>query len=1200
MLTWADIKKNKIYHNKTSEEKEEVRDKYIENVLIPNKVSEKTIRRFRDITDNEIEPLPNWKERVEEWDYKYNPDIIKSFFNRFYIPKALRAQLGREKYTWSNVKKTDVYRNAPRVVDKKYVRKIFLEEIQSDLKKIVKQNKDVRDGVVPLGTEEDRIESLTKELVNEINKRDPELSDNWENIQLIHNFMEQSGARSPEFAKALSIHIDKLDTTIPKKIKGNEWAIIKYLKSDNKDELVLDKDWDLPESWHDESEKVKNIHRKKLVKAEYQEGVESSLLDDPIFNMVIGGGLGRMGLKGLKAVTGYAKGAFDDLLFGLPSLAKGAAKGAKKFVTGKPALESVEQLPKEVIREKGVVPHIEKPYIEPKPLPEARKPGEVPRVQPAPAPQYSAEKNLTGEFARKRAELYGEKSLYEEADVPPLSQKKLKQEARTILDTDKEKALQIVRTEDSPLSIKIADEMLDDTVDQYRETGDVGVLEKIQEITGLASARTKYAGQIIKAADRNILKTKEAGQADRNILKTPIDFIKFMGKEISKFNKLAGRKLFKRFKELPQLTTNEIGQIIKKIDEINLIKDTKKRDIALTKYTRELTNRIPFPMVYRITSFRKSMLLTGPKGIATDVTSNLSHAVDMYLSKVCGATVDNIRSLVTRGERTMAMPKFKEIKNYFAGVKEGIRHGYLSQSLGFEKWDYMRTSYGKGKLAKALEETEQSVFKLRGYIDYPFYKGMEAASIISHARVEAVNLAKKNKLTGLKKTKFVNEHIEEVSRNVPDHIALMAKRDAEMATFRTETDLGKVIRGLLKRKDISKRVNVLGEFVTPFTRTMPSLVSQTAELATGIPHAVIKVFSDAIAKQTFDAAAFAKKMGKGMVGAGAFALGAELQRRGKINVEPAKSEGESALMKTARYAFGMVETDAGYMPLYPLGPLGILIQVGAMYQHYLNETGSFADGVYGALTKGTKLLTQSAYIQTVKNLIETGTGDISPEKFVGRSIQSFVPSIITETAQTIDPKKRRIEGAVEALQSGVPFLREQLEPQVGITGEEIESGELSLNKFFNPLRIIPKSKSPVIKEMLRLRQEGYNTAPSFVGDKKGYDILTQEENTAIWKKQGKYVKKIADAVIDTKEYQAQKDLLKAFTLKNLTKLSHGLAYAEIIQLKLKKIKKPETVEMLVSEIEQLNELHEQMIWELLDSGVISSPKLLRDIRDESN
>ena len=771
--------------------------------------------------------------------------------------------------------------------------------------------------------------------------------------------------------------------------------------------------------------------------------------------------------------------------------------------------------------------------------------------------------------------------------MPPLSQEKLKQEAEALVKTDRGKALEVVETEDSPLAIKVADKLIDDSIIQYRQTGNAETLKEIQKIVGITSARTKYAGQIIKAADRNTLRT-------------PNDYIRFMGKEIDKYNRLQGRGMFKRLGKLPKLSPDEIGDIIKKIDAINLIKNEKTRSIALAKYTKELSRKFPFPLTYKITALRKAGLLSGPRGIATDITSNLSHAVGLFYGQAASGFTDSVRSLVTKSERIMAMPRFKEIKNYIAGFGKGIKEGYRSHSLGYEKWDHMSVNFGKGEVARMAEAYEQGIYKVRGYVDYPFYKGREAASIVTQARVEAINLANKKKLTGDAKAKFIKNYIVDITKEVPDHIALLAKRDAEIATFRTETQLGKILKSLLKRNDISKHTHVAGELVTPFTRTMPSLVSQTVEMGMGIPSSTIKALSDKLAGNKFDAKLFVDKFGKGMAGAGFFMIGVELERRGLMNIAPAETEGESLLMKSARYGFGMVETPSGYIPLYPLGPPGILIHFGGMFQHYFNKSGNFVDGVTGAFTKGTKLLTQSAYIQTIKNMLETATGETSPEQFVGRTVKSFIPSVVTEAAQAIDPKQRRIEGIADSAQAGVPLLREQLEPQIGIIGEEIESGEVSLSKFFNPLRAVSVSKSPVIKEMLRLRQEGHNTAPSFVGDRKGYEMLTPEETTLVWKKQGEYIKKLAGETIKEETYQEQSDLLKAITLKNITKISHNLAYVEIIRLMQEKIKNPAEEEMLESEIEQIQEQQEQIVWELIDSGVIRSSELLRKLKNENN
>src|SRR3989304_3696674 len=115
---------------------------------------------------------------------------------------------------------------------------------------------------------------------------------------------------------------------------------------------------------------------------------------------------------------------------------------------------------------------------------------------------------------------------------------------------------------------------------------------------------------------------------------------------------------------------------------------------------------------------------------------------------------------------------------------------------------------GKGNLARALQAYTNTVFRVLGAEDQPFYYATKLMSLYEQAKVAAIN----QNLKGAK----AQELIDQLVQNPTEKMIKYATKDAETAVFINQTTLGDIARGIQRLPG--------GEIIVPFGRT-PSAVA---------------------------------------------------------------------------------------------------------------------------------------------------------------------------------------------------------------------------------------------------------------------------------------------------------------------------------------------------------------------------------------
>jgi hypothetical protein len=317
-----------------------------------------------------------------------------------------------------------------------------------------------------------------------------------------------------------------------------------------------------------------------------------------------------------------------------------------------------------------------------------------------------------------------------------------------------------------------------------------------------------------------------------------------------------------------------------------------------------------------------------------------------------------------------------------------------------------------------------------------------------------------------------------------------------------------------------------GEIIVPFGRTPASVATQLINYS---PVGIVKTIVENIGKGRFDQRLFSQGIGRGLTGTGIMYIGSELFKKGMINLSYPTSEREQKLWdaegRTANSFYDPITKK--YRNLNILGPAGSALITGGYYQQALQKTGSPTQGLLTAAGGGLKSLKDQTFLQGISSLLDAIDNPAGyATSFGSNLISSLIPTIIGDVANATD-QKRKNAGIFDAAKAKIPGARQTLQPQVNVFGQERQQGGNFIETMIDPTRPSNVLTSPVIQELRRITDVGYNVSPTQLGDKNGYKGLTPEENTAIWKKSGELMNSKLNSLFLLDQYKNLDDEDKA-------------------------------------------------------------------------
>lgn len=670
--------------------------------------------------------------------------------------------------------------------------------------------------------------------------------------------------------------------------------------------------------------------------------------------------------------------------------------------------------------------------------------------------------------------------------------------------------------------------------------------ELIKHYTDIAKTADEATANVMydKAADiaNNIAhKLTEQGRAVQaaSIMGrlTPEGVVRFAARDIQKYNeaidtaggKIGGFNPMANFKKIPELTGEQLSTLMKKAQDITEMPDGIGKAMAWHELQDHIASQIPSSLYSKLVTIWKAGLLTGIKTSGLNTDGNLFHGVSEIAKDVPAAAVDSVASLFT-GKRTLALT----IKGTGSGLVEGFGKGWRYIKTGFDerniadKLDYKKVNFGTGPVAKAIQKYEETVFGVIGAEDQPFYYGAKTRSMQSQAIAEAKN-------QGLKGSEL-KDFVHNAVANPTDEMLKYATMDAETAVFQNKTALARAAKAIQNIPG--------GEFVVPFAKTPSAVAMQVLNYS---PLGIVKTIGEQIANGKFDQRIFSQNLGRNLTGTAIMYLGTKLYDKGMLSLGRPTKESDIAQAQNEGRAPNSILINGKWRSANVLGPAGFTLLLGGYLAKGIKDTGSVTQGIIQMAAGLPKTLTDQTFLRGLDQFI-SAISDPAKEgaTYFKGLLGSVVPTIVSDVARASDATERRTPGLADTLKSRIPGLRRTLEPQVTTFGQNVQTPSF-LETMADPTRPTVAKHEPVVSELKRLADAGFQATPTQVGDKNGYPkALTPEENTQLWIRSGELLKDKLDKLIQTPQYKAMDDEQRKKAIDMFTDKAKLIARAEMV------------------------------------------------------
>ena len=348
--------------------------------------------------------------------------------------------------------------------------------------------------------------------------------------------------------------------------------------------------------------------------------------------------------------------------------------------------------------------------------------------------------------------------------------------------------------------------------------------------------------------------------------------------------------------------------------------------------------------------------------------------------------------------------------------------------------------------------------------------------------------------------------------------------------------------------------DVLSQFTMPFVKTPANIIQRSIEYSpVGIlKNAVQTIREIRSTEEDFNQSRFVTEASRNIIGTALFAAGMALANSGAMtgaydeDKDMRQAQKEAGMQEYALHnPFGLeADVDVSWIPV--LG--NNLVASAAAYDAANDPELSIAQQFGKGATAGLKSQFESSMLQGLQRLIG-GSGSFGNDggDLLSNSVDTlksgatqFIPSILRQTAAAFDPYQRQLAGPnpddyyINSVLSAIPGLRDNLQPKISRTGEDLEQNHARtqlgqiLNNYINPANVTYGTPDAVRDEAMRLYEStGNNIAfqPSVTMSelKKDDHVPTAEEFTEYQRNAYGSMNSIASDLIDSEYYQSLND-----------------------------------------------------------------------------
>lgn len=544
--------------------------------------------------------------------------------------------------------------------------------------------------------------------------------------------------------------------------------------------------------------------------------------------------------------------------------------------------------------------------------------------------------------------------------------------------------------------------------------------------------------------------------------------------------------------------------------------------------------------------------------ISRNAGGNLGfNAIEQFVTKPIAAGIDRLAALKT-GKRTTAGLSKEGVQEYLSGFRRGIADEIRDVKTGL-----YTAKTGENTIENAINNNRQ-VFKnpllnaKDAYVrhglsigDRPFYEAAYSGAISDIYR--------------LRKQGLLGEEIQDMADDAfQEYAEAVARQRALEAVYQDDSMLS---RGMSKLKeglsDVSKGaigVDVLSQSSMPFVKTPANIVSRSIEYSPlGLLKNAAQTVGEAKLGDGINQSRLAMETARNLVGTGIFAGGALAAKNGLMSGGYSDDKDMRNAQKTSGMQEYALDTGNGYLDLGWVPVLGnSLISGAAAYDAAQEEPDATPLEVLGAgASAGIEQLFGQSMFQGLNRVFggdsAYSSGSSIADNVVNAAKQGITqlnPSMLRQVVQSLDEYDREVynsenDSALNNLMSGLPFLRQELQPKVDNEGNLVKSNQgrgLASRLFENmisPAKYTEKVSSPINDEAMRLFEStgnNYAFIPTAARNDLKLDdgtMPTDEEFREYRQNLGTLNSENAEALINSDYYKGLSDEEKEIELRDL-------------------------------------------------------------------
>lgn len=606
------------------------------------------------------------------------------------------------------------------------------------------------------------------------------------------------------------------------------------------------------------------------------------------------------------------------------------------------------------------------------------------------------------------------------------------------------------------------------------------------------------ADMLLKVMDKATEASSHAGRllnATKLLLRnTPQGRVRTISKEVDRLNtkfadRLGGKKI--------ELSEDQVNRILNATDDT--IEDVAEQ------INKEVWDEIPATWFEKWNEIRHTSMLFNAKTHARNLLGNtvfyqgrlMSDSLEIVAYKIpavrkrlenLGGKVDMVH--VTRKELADNKEQLNKIfnENY---KKSNSKNRYIESTRPDN------SPIIKNKVGNKVVQTNYGLLEQEDLIAFrPEYK----KSYIRWCKANDIPLDKLDSMT--KKQKLQAD--------------AYAMKKAEYATFRDDSAFATKIVGLKQKTAGAKGKTVIGtagyragnvalESMLPFVKTPVNILRRSVDYSpVGLLRGCVELST---AKTADNFMQGVHRMATGLTGTGIFALGAYLANKDLIMVKAGETSGDAYYDRDMGYQdhslvlkFGDKEYS---LTIDWLSPMQTSLFMGATAYNNMSEDGlSFVD-ICDSLVAMTGPMLDMSFMSTAKDTIEMFTekayrqGESDEPDWSGAVVKtlfgsipqgylnSFVPQIVSQTAQAMDSKQRDTRSTKEdpissswdswgkKMINKIPVLRNKvLNPKLDRFGNDVETGNnivtRLLNAYVNPSNTKEIKLTEMDKELIKI------------------------------------------------------------------------------------------------------------------------------------